>query len=227
MTEGNLVGIGLYTPVEAQRLIGVPAGKISRWLRGHTIKGKQYKPLWQSQIDLDDERVYLGFRDLMEMRTAHAFMKAGVSAMMIRNAIMVARSLVDDDHPLSTTKFKTDGRSVFLEIVSTEDDPKLLNIFSKQYAFQKIIEQSLRDVEFQGPVPARWWPVTRAKHIVVDPSRSFGQPIDEVTGVPTAALAAAAKAEGSIDAAAKAWQVKAVTVRRAVEFEELCRQRAA
>lgn len=227
MTAGNLVGIGLYTPIEAEHLIGIAAGKISRWLRGHAVKGRQYGPLWQSQIDLGDERVYLGFRDLMEMRTAHAFMQAGVSAIMIRRAIIEARLLVADERPLSTTKFKTDGRSIFLEIASSEGDRQLLNIFSKQYAFEKIIERSLKDVEFEGAAPARWWPATRAKQIIVDPARSFGQPIDEISGVPTAILAAAARAEGSIEAAARAWQVKVATVRRAVEFEEPRLQRAA
>src|ERR1700744_2560048 len=127
----------------------------------------------------------------------------------------------------ASDKFKTDGFSIFLEIVSAEGDTKLLNIFSKQYTLQKIIERSLKDVEFQGAAPARWWPATRSKRIVIDPARSLGQPIDEASGVPTAALAAAVKAEGSIEAAARMWQVKTTTVRRALEFEEICRQRAA
>jgi hypothetical protein len=36
----NLVGIGLYTPAEAGRLIQVRPAKLARWLRGHSIKGK-------------------------------------------------------------------------------------------------------------------------------------------------------------------------------------------
>lgn len=112
----NLVGIGLYTPREAQRLIGVPTPKIVRWLKGHTAKGKRYDPLWRPQVDLGDGEFALGFRDLMEMRTAAAFMASGVSAQVIRRAIVEARKLVGADHPLSTTRFRTDGRSVFLEI---------------------------------------------------------------------------------------------------------------
>ena len=41
---------------------------------GHQVKGKWYEPLWRAQIDLGDGKVYLGFRDLMEMRTANALM---------------------------------------------------------------------------------------------------------------------------------------------------------
>lgn len=227
MTTSTLIGIGLYTPADAERLIQVPASKISRWLKGHSIKGKLYGPLWRPQIDLGDDHVYLGFRDLMEMRTAHAFIERGVSAIAIRRAIAEASKLVDDERPLSTTKFKTDGRSIFLEIVREDGGTQLVDIFRKQYAFQKLIEQSLTDVEFDGIAPGRWWPASRARGIVVDPARSFGQPIDEETGVPTSALAAAVRAEGSIDAAARAWQVKPSTVRRAADFEIALMQRAA
>ncbi|MGK9233025.1 hypothetical protein KXS07_15340 [Inquilinus limosus] len=227
MTPSTLLGIGLYTPAEAERLIRVPAGKIARWLKGHSVKGKRYEPLWHPQINLGDDHVYLGFRDLMEMRTAHAFMEKGVSAVAIRRAIVEASKLVGDERPLSTTKFRTDGRSIFLEIAREDGDAQLVDIFRRQYAFQKIIEQSLTDVDFDGIAPGRWWPASRAKGIVVDPARSFGQPIDEETGVPTAALAAAVQAEGSIEAAARAWQVRPSAVKRAAEFEAALLQRAA
>ena len=86
----GLVGVGLYTPAEAARLLRIPASKIVRWLRGHDANGRWYERLWQPQVQLGDGRVYLGFRDLMELRTAHAFMEAGVSAIMIRRAIVEA-----------------------------------------------------------------------------------------------------------------------------------------
>jgi hypothetical protein len=43
--EPALIGIGLYTPQEAERLIHVPARKIARWLAGHAFSGKRYEPL--------------------------------------------------------------------------------------------------------------------------------------------------------------------------------------
>jgi len=218
-TASILLGVGLYTPAEASRLLRVPAGKIVRWLRGHEVKGKWYDRLWRPQIDLGDDKTYLGFRDLMEMRTAHAFMERGVSAIMIRRAIEEARRYVDDERPLSTKKFMTDGRSIFLEIADESGDAKLIDLFKGQYAFKRIIEASLRGVEFEGIVPARWWPASMAQKIVVDPDRSFGQPIEADSGVPTSVLAAAAKAEGSVEAAACIWQVPAQSVKRAVKFE--------
>jgi len=221
MNDSNsLVGIGVYTPSEASRLLRIPTPKIVRWLRGHEVKGKRYDRLWRPQIDLGNGRVYLGFRDLMEMRTANAFIEAGVSAVMIRRAIEEARKYVDDERPLSTTKFKTDGQSIFMEIASAHGDPQLLDLFKRQYTFKRIVEASLKGVEFEGIAPSRWWPLSRQMQILVDPDRSFGQPIEAETGVPTAILAAAAKTEGSLKSAAQRWLVPVDAVRRAVEFEE-------
>lgn len=215
----SLVGVGLYTPAEASRLLRIPTGKIVRWLRGHEIKGKWYDRLWQPQVQLGDGKTYLGFRDLMELRTADAFMQAGVSAIMIRRAIAEAQKFIDEERPLSTTKFRTDGRSIFLEIADETGDAKLLDLFKQQYAFKRIVESSLKGVDFEGITPIRWWPSSKTQKIVLDPERSFGQPIEFESGVPTAVLAAAAGAEGSPEAAARVWQVPVQSVLRAVRFE--------
>ncbi|MDP3896607.1 MAG: hypothetical protein Q8Q62_08020 [Mesorhizobium sp.] len=216
----RLIGVGIYTPADVTRLLRIPSGKVVRWLRGHFANGRWYEPLWRPQIDIGDGRIYLGFRDLMEMRTADAFMTAGVSAIMIRRAIEEARKIVTDERPLSTALFKTDGRSIFLEIAEQDKDPKLLDLFKRQFVFKRIIEASLKGVEFEGAVPARWWPLSKEKKILVDPARSFGKPIEAESRVPTATLAAAAKAEGGIDQASKLWLVPAAAVRRAVDFED-------
>lgn len=220
MADTDLVGIGLYTAIEAQRLLGVSASKIRRWLSGHERKGVQYDPLWTPQVNLKDDRVYLGFRDLMEVRAANQFILAGVSPHAVRRAIEVAQDYVDEERPLSTTRFKTDGRTIFLEIAKGEDDEKLLDLFKRQYAFSKIMEASLRDVEFDGITPTRWWIHSQKAGIVVDPQQSFGQPIEFETGIPTAVLANAAKAEGSVAKAARAWMVEKKHVQRAVKFEQ-------
>jgi len=220
----ELVGIGLYTPAEAARLLAVPAVKISRWLRGHSANGRDYDPLWSPQVDLGDGKTYLGFRDLMEIRVAAAFIMAGVSAQRVRTAIELAREIVGIDRPLSTGRFRTDGRDIFLRVVEQDDDgherARLLNTFRRQYAFAEIIDPSLKGVEFDDAgIPMLWRPCGKRGLIVVDPARSFGQPIDEPSSVPTAVLAAAGRQEG-IDMAARAYEVPPASVRRAMAFED-------
>jgi uncharacterized protein (DUF433 family) len=226
--QQSLIGMGLYTPAEAERLISVRAGKLVRWLRGHTAAGVDYQPLWTPQIDLGDGKVYLGFRDLMEARVADAFIRHNLSPPKVRKAIELARDIVGDDRPLSTARLRTDGRTVFLQRVEASGDESLIDLFQKQYAFRRIVEPSLRDLEFDdGGIPSRWWPATKSKGIVVDPARAFGQPIDDETGIPTAVLARAAVSEGSIQAAARVWRVPPASIRRALAYERAHADRVA
>jgi hypothetical protein len=219
----QLVGLGLYTPAEASRLLRVPTAKIVRWLRGHTISGHSYAPLWQPQVKLEDDRVYLGFRDLMEVRVADKFIAEGVSPQRVRAAIDLAQQLIGDDRPLSTDRFRTDGRDIFLKVIEKDDHgherERLLNLFRRQYEFKQIIEPLLKTIDFDPHgLPNKWWPMGRRENIVVDPTRSFGQPIDALSSVPTRVLAQAGQTNGIV-AAARAFDVPESAVRRAINFE--------
>lgn len=228
----KLIGVGLYTPAEAGRLLNVRAAKITRWLRGHRIGEREYKPLWTPQVDLGDGRIYLGFRDLMEARIADKFIRSyGVSPQRVRAAIQLAREVLGEDRPLSTDRFRTDGRDIFFRVIEMGEDgeerERLLNLFRRQYEFKQIIEPLLRTVDFdKRGTPFQWWPLGRRGNIVLDPTRAFGQPIDAVTSVPTAVLAAAGRHEG-IQRAARAYDVPPASVRRAIEFETTMERRAA
>lgn len=220
MTHSDLIGMGTYTPAEASQLIGVPARRLSRWLRGYRGPKECHPPLWRSQIDLGDGRVYLGFRDLMEARVANAFIAEGVSAQRVRRAIEIARDLINEERPLSTARFRTDGRTVFLQLAKEGDADQVIELFSKQHEFKVIIEPSLRHIDFDDcGVPARWWPRGKQAGIVVDPLRAFGQPIDNDSGVPASILSAAAHAEESVETAARIWSVPVAAIRRSVEFQ--------
>lgn len=214
-----LIGVGLYTPFEAGRLTRVPVKTIKRWLRGYIAGGTTYRPLWQPQVDLGDG-VILGFRDLQEVRVAAAFIENGVSPLRLRQAIDVAKEFVADERPLSTNRFLSDGRSLFLHVLEQDGQTKPIKLFRKPLAFREIIARSLSDLDYdERGAPAMWWPLGRSKSVVLDPVRSFGQPIEARTSVPTSALASAARAEGSPEAAARAWDVPARAVRRAVAYE--------
>jgi hypothetical protein len=232
MSTDALIGVGLYTPAEAGRLLRIPAAKLSRWLRGHQIKDKSYPALWKPLVTLGDERIFLGFRDLMEARVAHAFIQAGVSSIRVRAAIEVAKEIIGQDRPLSTNRFRTDGREIFLHIIEEGEDGEksehLLNLFRRQFEFKSIIDPILQTVDFgDDGVPTVWWPAGRRINVLVDPERSFGQPIDGVSSVPTSILAAAAKHEGGVAGAARAYAVPEGSIRRAIEFEASMEQRLA
>ena len=138
----------------------------------------------------------------------------------MRGAIELARDIVVDERPLSTARFRTDGRSIFLQVAEEDGETRLVDLFKKQFAFREIIGRSLKDLDYDSfGLPAMWWPMGRGRSIVLDPARSFGQPIEAEMSVPVSTLAAAVWAEGSRDAAAKAWDVPIRAIDRALSFQ--------
>ncbi len=216
----SLVGLGLYSPTEAAALTHVPAQRIRRWLLGHTIGDKDYPALWHSQLEkFDIDQLYLSFLDLVQLRVADAFITQGLSPQKVRRAIEMGAEIVSSDYPFANARFRTDGKTVILHVLDEEDE-KLIDLFKHgQYLMQKVIEPSLKNLEFDGDIAVRWWPLGRSKGVVIDPKRQFGQPIDDATGVPTSVLAQAAKTEGSPAIAAKRFLVPVSSVNRAVAFE--------
>ncbi len=182
MTMSDLYGIGLYSPSEAGRLLHITGSKIARWLRGHDANGKHYEPLWRPQVVVDGT-IYLGFRDLMEVRVADAFIRNGVPSVRVRAAIELAKQEIASSHPLSTNRFLTSGREVFLHVIETDEDgnerERLLNLFRRQFEFKGILDPVLKALDFgEDGHPSRWWPSGRRANIVVDPERAFGAPIE-------------------------------------------------
>ncbi|MBA8819452.1 hypothetical protein BRY73_08470 [Ochrobactrum sp. P6BS-III] len=220
----DYVGVGSYTASEAARLLHTPARNINRWLRGysyrhHTKEARFMQPLWTPQHKSDDDNLELGFRDLIELRFVKAFVDAGVGLLAIRNCLDYARECVRDEHPFSTRRFQTDGRTIFLESIERAEESKLLDLKERQYVFKQVIERTFKDLDIEDDTVARWRPFHGKKTIIIDPSRAFGQPIASEFGVPTTALADAVEAEGSVEYVAKLYEVSVNVVRDAVQFE--------
>lgn len=215
----GFLGVGIYSVPEAARLTGMAAYTIRRWLTGYTARGTAHEPLWTSQINWEDG-LYLGFADVVELHAARTFLQEGVSANTIRKAIAAARRWIDVERPLSSQRLRTDGRTVFLQIAKETGDDTLIELTRGQLVFKSIVDRSLRDVDFVGGEPTLWRHGSRRSGVVLDPARSFGQPIEVETSVPTRVLAAAAKAEGDVRQAARLWDVPVRAIARAIAFEE-------
>lgn len=223
------LGIGFYTVPEASRLLGIPQATIRRWLGGYSRISKEgeknvHSALWEPQLPRFDGKIEMGFRDLMELRFVNAFVKAGVGIRAIRTCLETARQAVKDDRPFSTQRFRTDGKTIYLDslrrLEGSIDEREMLDLRKQQYAFASVVEKFFRDLDIEDDAVARWWPLAGRDTVVIDPARSFGQPIAAKSGVPTSVLADAVAAEGSIKRAAWAFDVPEVEVRDALKFEE-------
>lgn len=221
------LGIGVYTAPDAARMIGMHASTLRRWLLGYDHHGKSEAPLWEPQYDPDDGAMLLGFRDLVEARVVNALKKRGFGLPTIRTCIDRARQYVGDERPFSTQLFKTDGRSIFVQIARDLDDPELIDLKKRQSVFHRVVEPTLDDLDFGKSGAERWWLLPKRRSVVADPTIAFGAPSVSGTGMTTARVVQAVEAEGSIARAAKVYDLKPRQIRDAIEYETMLYSRKA
>lgn len=211
-------GVGAYSLPEAGRLLGIPPSTLRDWLFGYTYNhhGPRtvQQSLWQPQYGRDQDEPLLGFRDLLEARIVRGLREAGLGMPTIRQCLLLARGLVDDNHPFSTRRFRTDGRTLFLE-----NDGGMLDLKLRQHVFRRVIEPSFVDLDYDAEAASRWWLNPAKRTLVIDPARSFGRPIVDEAGIPTARIAQAVEAEGSVARVAKLFELAQSLVRDALVFE--------
>ena len=219
--QTEFVGVGLYTISEAAKLLRANPRTIRRWVEGYDYRLNGEKahsaPLWRPDLSVDDG-VELSFRDLIELRFINAFTELGLSIRTIRSCLIAAQECIESDRPFSSGKFRTDGRRIFLQGTDHLNDPILIDLKKRQYVFNGIIARTFKDLDLEDDLVTRWRPYQGKKSIVIDPTRSFGQPISSEFGVPTIALAEAVQAEGSVARVAAIYEVDRAVVSDAVRY---------
>lgn len=225
-TRVDALGRGVYGASEALRLINfrrradaISRRTLARWLRGYTHDGECSPPLWQSDYASNaTEEIEVSFRDLIELRFVKAFRDMGLGLPTIRQCFELAVQAVRDERPFSTRRFRTDGKTIFLEkIAPGVHEGELLDLKRGQAVFHRFVEPSLHGLEFDADIVSRWYPV---KTIVLDPARAFGRPISAGSGVPTEILSEAVEIEGSPERVAKLYALPVAAVRDAVAFQQ-------
>ncbi len=229
-TDFSLIGRGLYSLTEASRLSRVPIRRIKRWTQGywyqHRGKRTWSSPVIAAALEPIGGAPVLEFADLIEVQFLSAFRDRGASWRNIRIAAERAKELLGTDHPFSSKRFHTDGRTVLAQIVDNSGDPHLLDLVRNQWEFERVVMEFCQGgLQFDdGDQPVRWWPLGEDRYVLVDPARSFGAPIVSPGHVRTRLLYGAYKAEESFDAVADWYRVEPEAVADAVTFEQGLRE---
>lgn len=220
----SLLGVGIYSAQEASQLIKVPASSIRRWLWGYRFRSRDGSlshsdPLWRSQVPTVEDSKALGFRDLIELQFVAHFKHHGLSLQSIRKTIDVATELLTSSYPLSSIKFKTDGKRVLADVLDEHERRLVFDLYTGQYLLSFIWDKLYDALEYSDyDELLRWWPTGKIRRVLVDPKRNFGQPISP-EGVPTRVLANSFGAEKSYESVAHWYNVELDSVRHAVDFE--------
>ncbi|MBI5362853.1 MAG: DUF433 domain-containing protein [Planctomycetes bacterium] len=223
-TTPATLGLGTYTIPEAAHLVGVAPARVRRWIRGYafeTQSGRHHSPpVWRPELGPRTGPGELGFRDLMELRVVTAFLERGVSWPVVRRAHRVAERLVGHPFPFSTHAFSTDGSRIFAEAEALRRGGGPADLCTGQSYFDELMHRLVVQVEFGADeLPARWWPMGPGCQVLVDPRRSYGQPIVAREGVPTRVLAEAVRAGDSRVQVARWFEVSRAALEDALRFE--------
>lgn len=199
-----------------------------RWARGYTRGGKHYDPIIIP--DLGHDRQRMTFAEFIELLFVAFFREHRISAEVIRAAAHEGAKLFSTMHPFAVTRFRTDGKSIFAELERTgasrlglPEDRLMEDLPKAQMVFPDLVEPYFEDIDWGDVEAEAYWPRGHDGRIVLDPTRSFGQPIDHLTGVPTEALYSFVAAGDDPQMVADAYEVPMEAVVAAVEFERALR----
>lgn len=230
----ELFGRGFYTVPEASRLLHVPSARVRRWAAGYEFKkGSEYRqcePLIHRELTDDYGHLELTFLDLVEMFFIREFLQKGVSLPFIRRASKAAAEILETDHPFSDKKFATDGHTIFAWIREHErfedrelskQDAMLIDLRDGQHVFNLFVSPYLQlfDYDMETDFAKRWWPLGRHRKVVIDPQLGFGTPVVAGFGVPTRALAQAARSGQTLNGLADWYELPVEAIKDALSFE--------
>lgn len=211
MKSADSLGVGLYSLVEAARLLSTPRRTLARWVEGYVQQlrngTKHYRPV----VDCDDE-ASLTFGDLIELMYVRGFRNAGVPLPEIRDASAKYRNVWDTAYPLATKRFATDGRNLLIQ----EGTDWAHALSGQRKAFFEEIGKQLVHI---GDLTSEWRPLGRDRAVVLHPDRSFGKPIEDRSGAHTFLLYQAVQGGAAVEEVAWWYDTLPAAVTDAVNYE--------
>jgi len=208
----------LYSFADADRLAGAKRGTSSRWLRGYGYKAANGAVVRRPPVTIGlDRDGTVSFVDLIEVVAISRLKELGLPLSEIRKIVAECQEDLGHSRPLTSLKFKTDGKEAF---VSVGDHLLGLRNRRGQRAWNEILEPFLEELDYRDAYASRWWPVGRDKPIVIDPDYGFGLPVVDKSGVRTEILLERYESGDSVDQIADDFSLNANDVEEAIHYEK-------
>lgn len=216
----DFVNRGIYSYSEASKLLRFSAARIRGLVNGYKYPDKERIPVLNKQTIMYDNREYLSFYDLIEIKFIKYFLSKGVSRKEIIESYKKAQKELKKDHPFAT-RFTTDGQYIL-----ADNRKILLAVRSEQFEFREILEQNIYEgIEFENDIPKSWKPFLDLQNIILDPLYKYGQPIVKEYNILTKTLFDTYVAENkNIKTVSEWFDIPTHLIQEAVDFEKRLNQ---
>lgn len=208
----------LYGFADADRIAGVSRGTAKRWLAGYSYTRIDGTRASQPPVTPGRPEPVAGvsFTDLVELVAIGALKKHEFTVPTIRKIVQNCQDLFGEMYPLSTEVFKVGGRDVFVS-----RDSVLHDVLHRrgEMAWDEILGPFLDTLDYRDAFAYRWWPLGRAKPVVVDPSFGFGLPVIVGSGVRTEIIRERVEVGDSYQQIAYDFNVGLAEIESAIQFE--------
>jgi uncharacterized protein (DUF433 family) len=214
---------GIYTVPDVAHFVRASHAQVRGWVEGHA-KSKA-PPIVLGEFERLGWRATMSFKNLIEALFIKCFADEGFTIQAIRLMAEEARRFFNDPHPFArNVAFKTDGKYIFADFWDELQQKRgLYNLKNHNHAIDEIMRPFLREPpEYGADGYAKLWRPRRdvAPNVILNPVRSFGQPIIAQSGVPVRTLVDALKAErGNYRKVARWYEVSEDQVKEAERFE--------
>jgi uncharacterized protein (DUF433 family) len=198
-------------------LAAVSRGTAKRWLTGYAYLNPQGERVELPPVTPGLQEIgAVSFIDLIEIVAIGGFKEMGFTLRQIRRIVVECQQELGVPRPLTTLKFKSDGKDIFL------NEGEVLRGVGRrkgQLAWTKFLQPFLQELDYSEAYASRWWPLGKDKPIVVDPDYGFGLPVVFESGVRTEIILERFEAGDLHGQIAEDFNLRPVDVERALQFE--------
>lgn len=214
----SLLDRAIYSYSDVDRLVGLHSGTARRWLEGYERGGRFYDPVLRVEPTGGDA---VTWGEMVEARLLAEFRNRDVPVQRLRPAIIRLRKEFGR-YPLAHARpfLDVEGRELVRTVqeqVGLERPLQLVVVRNGQLLLAESAERFSSAVEYLGDIVGRLKPEGRTPDVVMDPSRSFGQP--SVRNVRTESLAEDYWAGTTREELADLYDLSPEQVDEAIRFE--------
>jgi len=216
---------GAYTLPDAARLLRLPLARLRSWVRGTSLTPEEASaassrrmPAGKFSTQGEGRDRHFNFFTLIELFSIAQLRSHGVTMGTLRQAREELSVRFETPYPFALQGLLTDKSRLLKEM----GNQTLLELCSGgQGAFEALIGPFCHRIDFDAStrLAARYFPMGRNSHIIVDPKHAFGRPVVVGTNITTEALASLIKGGEKFEDIADDFRLDPEAVQEAWRFE--------